>query len=122
MKKQLFAALSVAAVLAAAAVPAGAVTFEGKSMDGPGYSATIYGPLGMQFGTVYFLGDRARAYLSSGEVITLRLNDSDEISDPSFISGTSLGGQHYRIQLKNSWLLFGPMGDQMPLRGGIRQL
>jgi hypothetical protein len=120
MKHPIVIACIASVILAASATAAGAITLNGRSLDGEQYGVTLYSSLyGIQEGRVVFLGDHGRVYLSNGMFFTVRLQ-GDEIGDPNFISATGLDGQAYRLQLKGSLTPFGPSAGDAGDVGAVR--
>lgn len=78
--------------------PAVAVDYQGRLLDGHTLAATIYGPLGTEPAVVFFQQDDAHVLMLDGEQLLVTLYRRS-VEDTHFVTGKSLGGDFYRIDL-----------------------
>lgn len=87
-----------------------AADYQGRMVDGHVFGATVYGPTGAEPAAVAFTRDEARVQLLDGESIMVILY-SRNLDDIHFVTGKSMDGHFYRLDLNESAWLYGSAMD-----------
>ncbi|HLW38278.1 MAG TPA: hypothetical protein VKR99_07595 [Candidatus Eremiobacteraceae bacterium] len=108
LKSFAFAALAIVLICCGSA--ARAADYQGRMVDGHVFGATVYGPAGAEPAVVAFTRDEARVQLLDGESLIVILY-SRTLDDIHFVSGKSMDGRFYRLDLNETAWLYGSAMD-----------
>ena len=107
---KLLAVAVLAFILSCAASAAQAAEYQGRIVDGHIFGATIYGPQGAEPAVIAFARDEARIQLLDGESMIVVLY-SRMLDDLHFVTGKSLDGHFYRLDLNETGWFYGSAMD-----------
>ncbi len=105
--------LAFAALLSAVICVSGTVRaadYQGRVIDNHVFGATVYGPQGAEPAAVMFVRDEARIQMLDGEAMLINLY-SRTVDDMHFVTGRTLDGRFYRLDVNETPWLFGRGSD-----------